>query len=260
MTRRDVNWEKVAQEYNKGASAVQLSSLYRVPSSVIYGHLQKMGIARRSLAEAKRRYSFNEKYFQSLGSPEVCYWLGFLFADGSISEASNTLRVNLKASDAPHLQVFLTDLEATSHQVKYKSVSGHRVAGIAITSKQLRQTLASWGMAVPKKGRQIPQIPQRFLHHFVRGYFDGDGSISVNRTARGELWKATIVALSRTLLEQIAEALANVHIPCSIYNPTNTNLWYLSVGRNQVKRFGQWLNADASRYMTRKRERFEQIG
>jgi len=259
MTRKDVDWGKIVQEYSDGTSGVQLSSLHQVSSSAIYSHLQKMGILRRPLTEAKRRYSFNERYFQSLSSPEVCYWLGFLFADGSMSEVSNALRINLKASDASHLQCFLSDLEATSHHVKYKIVSGHKVAGIAVTSKYLRQDLASWGMTMPKKERQLPQIPQRFVHHFVRGYFDGDGSISVNRTEKGELWKASIVAISHIMLEQIAEALSEAHIPCSIYHPTNTNLWYLAVGRNQVKRFGQWLYADASRSMARKRVRFEQI-
>jgi hypothetical protein len=259
MTRNDIDWEWVAREYTEGLSAVQLASVHHVPSSVIYSHLQKMGIARRPLTEAKRRYAFNERYFQSLDSPEICYWLGFLFADGSISEVSNALRINLKAADASHLQHFLSDLEATSHQVKYKIVSGHKVAGIAITSKYLRQDLAFWGMTMPKKERQLPQVPQPLLHHFVRGYFDGDGSISVNRTEKGELWKASIVALSRTLLEQIAETLIKVPILCSVYSPANTHLCYLAVGRNQVRRFGQWLYADASRFMARKRERFEQI-
>lgn len=257
MTRKDVNWEKVAQEYNEGMSAVQLSSPYHVHSSVIYSHLQKMGIARRPLTEATRRYSFNERYFQSLNSPEVCYWLGFLFADGSMREVSNALRVNLKASDALHLQVFLADLEATSHRVKYKSVSGHKVAGIALTSKYLRQDVAFWGMTLPKKDRHIPSMPPQFVHHFVRRYFDGDGSISVNRALKRVAWKASIVTISRVLLDQIASSISP--IPCSIYNPKNTNFWYLAIGGNQVQRFGQWLYTDASRYMARKRERFEQI-
>jgi hypothetical protein len=55
MTRKDVDWGKIVQEYNDGTSAVQLSSLYQVSSSAIYSHLQKMGILRRPLTEAKRR-------------------------------------------------------------------------------------------------------------------------------------------------------------------------------------------------------------
>jgi hypothetical protein len=109
MTRKDVDWGKIVQAYNDGTRAVQLSSLYQVSSSAIYSHLQEMGVLRRPLTEAKRRYSFNERYFQSLSSPDVCYWLGFLFADGSMSDVSNALRINLKASDAAHLQCFLSD-------------------------------------------------------------------------------------------------------------------------------------------------------
>jgi hypothetical protein len=61
------------------------------------------------------------------------------------------------------------------------------------------------------------------------------------------------------MVEQIASAILEVAIPSSIYSPTNTNLWYLSIGGNQVKRFGQWLYTDASRYLARKKERFDEL-
>lgn len=259
MTRKDVDWNRIAQEYSEGKGAVQLSSLYNVHSSVIYSHLQKMGIARRPLVQAKRRLPLNERYFQVLSLPEVCYWIGFLFADGNLSQMNNAIRINLKSDDAAHLQTFLTDLGATSHQVRYKIVAGHSVAGISITSKYLCQDLALWGMATPKDERQVPPMPEQFIHHFVRGYFDGDGSIAVNRSKEQPLWKASIVSASHLLLNQIATIILDAGILCSIYNPTNTSLWYLAVGRNQVKKFGQWLYTDASRYMTRKRARFAQI-
>jgi DNA-binding transcriptional regulator WhiA len=259
MTRRDVDWDRLTQEYIDGKDAVALASQYRVHSSIIYSHLEKMGIDRRRSGDVRRRYHFNERYFCRLDSANSCYWLGFLFADGSISEVSNALRVNLQASDAAHLQALLMDLETTSHQVKYKVTSGHSVAGIAITSLYLRQDLASWGMAQPKNERQIPPMPQQFKRHFIRGYFDGDGSISVHGTLKREDWKASIVSTSHSMVGQIASAILEVAIPCSIYSPTNTNLWYLSIGGNQVKRFGQWLYTDASRYLTRKKERFDEL-
>ncbi len=259
MTRRDVDWDGLIQEYIEGKDAVTLASQYHVHSSIIYSRLEKMGIDRRRSGDVRRQYHFNERYFCMLGSANPCYWLGFLFADGSISEVSNALRVNLQASDAAHLQALLIDLEATSHQVRYKVTSGHSVAGIALTSLYLRQDLASWGMALPKNERQIPPMPQEFKRHFIRGYFDGDGSISVHRTIKREAWKASIVSTSRWMVEQIASAILEEDIPCSIYSPTNTNLWYLSTGGNQVKRFGRWLYTDASRYLTRKKERFDEL-
>ena len=259
MTRRDVDWDRLIQEYFEGKDAVTLASQYHVHSSMIYARLEKMGIERRRSRDVRRQYHFNERYFCRLDSASPCYWLGFLFADGSISEVSNALRVNLQASDAAHLQALLTDLEATSHQVRYKVTSGHSVAGIALTSLYLRQDLASWGMTLPKNERPIPPMPHQLKHHFIRGYFDGDGSISVHRTIRREDWKASIASTSHTMVEQIASAISEVAIRYSIYRPTNTNLWCLSIGGNQVKRFGQWLYADASRYLVRKKERFDEL-
>jgi hypothetical protein len=256
MTRNDIDWNSLIQEYLEGKDAVTLAQKYSVGSTTIYDRLANRGIARRRSGDVRRRLQFNERYFQALDSANACYWLGFLFADGSVSSVSNALRVNLKASDGSQLQCLLSDLDATSHQVKYKVVSGHDVAGIALTSLYLRQDLASWGMTMPKRERQLPLMPQKFVHHFVRGYFDGDGSISVNRTTKREKWKVSIAAISYTMLEQIAAVISKVHILSSIYHPTYLNLWYLAIEGNQVKRFGQWLYTDASRYMARKRERF----
>ncbi len=114
-------------------------------------------------------------------------------------------------------------------------------------------------MTLPKNQRQMPPISQHLIHHFVRGYFDGDGCISVRRTIKREHWKASIVAISRIMLDQIASTIAQINIPCSIYNPAGTNLWYLAIGGPQVRRFGQWLYIDASRYLARKRERFDEL-
>src|SRR5260370_3927320 len=209
LTRRDVDWDRLIQEYIEGKDAVTLADQYHVHSSIIYARLEKMGIDRRRSGDVRRQYHFNERYFYRLDSASPCYWLGFLFADGSISEVSNALRVNLQASDAAHLQALLTDLEATSHQVRYKVTSGHSVAGIALTSLYLRQDLASWGMALPNSERQIPPMPQQFKLHFIKAYFDGDGSISVHRTLKREGWKASIVSTSHTMVEQIALAICS---------------------------------------------------
>lgn len=117
MTRRDVDWDRLIQEYIEGQDAVTLAGQYSVHSSIIYARLEKIGIARRRSGDVRRQYHFNERYFCRLDSANPCYWLGFLFADGSISEVSNALRVNLQASDAAHLQALLRDLEATP--IKY---------------------------------------------------------------------------------------------------------------------------------------------
>src|SRR5260370_25527011 len=114
-------------------------------------------------------------------------------------------------------------------------------------------------MALTKSERKMPPMPQQFKRHFIRGYFDGDGFISVHRTLKREGWKASIVSTSHTMVEQIDLAILEVAIPCSIYSPTNTNLWYLSIGGNQVKRFVRWLYTDTSRYLTRKKESFDEL-
>lgn len=45
------------------------------------------------------KYNFSESIFQTIDSPEKAYWLGFLYADGSISGNSNSVYLALKEED-----------------------------------------------------------------------------------------------------------------------------------------------------------------
>ena len=49
---------------------------------------------------------FNDTIFESIDTEEKAYWLGFLYADGSISSTNNTIELSLKSSDINHLIKF----------------------------------------------------------------------------------------------------------------------------------------------------------
>ena len=48
-----------------------------------------------------RKYDI-ENYLDDLNDDDVCYWLGFIFADGNVYR--NKLRVALSAKDLTHLE------------------------------------------------------------------------------------------------------------------------------------------------------------
>lgn len=154
---------------------------------------------------------FNQHYFDNIDTEEKAYWLGFLYADGAVGLNKNIIELSLKLSDRNHLEKFRQALncELVVKQDHYRS-------RFMVTNKHLKKTLISKG-CTPRKSYTIifPNfLPVNLKHHFIRGYFDGDGSIGVYKTKNNTYDKSSLRAsligtndfLSRVLLESLVNA------------------------------------------------------
>jgi hypothetical protein len=132
----------------------------------------------------KRTHNLNDSFFSELNEKSA-YWLGFLYADGYVSKTENCIRITLSDKDENHLFKFKADIEAESpilyHMNRYsKQYRYTRKARISIFSKQIKQDLSDLGCNSSKSLTcKFPDLPQDMLPHFIRGYFDGDGSVYI---------------------------------------------------------------------------------
>lgn len=129
----------------------------------------------------------NNSVFENIDTEEKAYWLGFIYADGCVSNSTKyTLEITLKKSDENHLKKFRSFLDSDA-LISNKTISHgekvYKAVRIAVHSKKLVEDLISKG-CTPRKSltlsfpsREI--LPQPLVKHFIRGYFDGDGSITV---------------------------------------------------------------------------------
>ena len=113
-------------------------------------------------------------------SPRMAYVLGFFAADG-------TMIANNRGA---HFIEFHNTDRILIVKVKEFLGSGHKISGtrrsprhkicyrLQIGSKEIFNDLSNLGF-VPNKSNvlQLPSIPERYLSHYVRGYFDGDGNV-----------------------------------------------------------------------------------
>jgi len=125
-----------------------------------------------------RKYSLNEEFFDELNE-KSCYWLGFLYADGFVRKRkSSELRLKLKDSDKSHIERFIEDLGSNT-PIKYYSDAKINCCYVSINSNKLVDRLFELGCVQNKTQKiRIPNISDNLINHFIRGYFDGDGSIS----------------------------------------------------------------------------------
>lgn len=140
----------------------------------------------------KRKYSLNNGYFSKL-TEQSCYWLGVMYADGNVStnEKNSTGKVILSSTDKEWLKDFSNTIEYTGpireeiHKKFKKSIWK-----ITISSRKMYDDLVDLG-CVPRKSLVIifPDLPKDMIPHFIRGYFDGDGSVTVCRNLTNSKWK-----------------------------------------------------------------------
>ena len=136
-------------------------------------------INKRSLAHIK--YSVNESYLDKIDTPDKAYILGLFYSDGYNNEKRGRIVINLEEGDSYILESIKNKFNYTGNLL-YDKKDGIRKPQyrLSINNKKLSEALVLWGC--PQKKTEILMFPD-FLEnwlipHFIRGYFDGDGSIS----------------------------------------------------------------------------------
>lgn len=129
----------------------------------------------------KNRYTLNENYFDEINTQEKAYILGFIYADGFVGDEKSN-NVVIAINDLELLKEFAKELDFTGDIRKTKK-GGFKNSKcgycINFSSKRIASKLRDLGL-YPNKSltmASIPKINADLIRHFIRGYFDGDGSI-----------------------------------------------------------------------------------
>lgn len=167
---------------NKKMSCKNISSKLGYSLSGIYDALKRQNTETRNLRESHKVYCFNENYFKSIDSSEKAYWLGFIYADGYVT--GNKFGIALSVVDINHLMKFKESIQS-SYPIKtyfsslpYKSIEYCRMI---LNSKSFVSDLKDKGVIYNKS--LVIEFPseeilnKKFYKDFIRGYFDGDGSL-----------------------------------------------------------------------------------
>lgn len=137
-----------------------------------------------------RKHFVNGNYFKKWSS-NMAYTLGFIAADGCILKNKNTLRISLKANDKELLENFKNELEFSGEiydeTVKLNGKS-YVTSTLSITSKEIADSLKDIGITERKSFtiKMTDKIPIEFIPDFIRGYFDGDGSVEIRYPNNGK--------------------------------------------------------------------------
>ena len=228
-------------------------------------------------------YSFDNTFFKKIDTEEKAYVLGFFFADGYNSETQ--LEFSQIEQDEDILVKINSALKSDIPLYSYKNSSGNIKKVLRISSREMCKDISLLG-GIKNKSLilQFPTcVPDSLIHHFIRGYFDGDGCIwngkrkksivKDNKSKTG--YRERIihnVKFTFTGCIDLRNSLQDLLVEKKVVkNKTKLNLskakdkensrWCTMEysGRGQIKNLFDFLYKDATIYGQRKYNKFQEI-
>lgn len=220
------------------------------------------------------KYHYNKHFFDEIDTEEKAYWLGFFYADGYVcrTQSNAEVGIELKASDIQHLRKLNKSLQGNvCPTIRERERTGlfkpSKIASIRFYSVDLFAGLTKHGCVQNKTDKiTLPILPEELTWHFLRGFLDGDGCIVLNKT-RNAL-KFDYCSSSLLMLQQIRSFLYNHGIYSYIqesdfdrgtFKNTIPNYRLYISGLENAYLFGQKLFSNATIYLDRKFEKYNQI-
>lgn len=235
----------------------QIAKIYHTYPHAIYRVLEKNNVKRYLQEEQVKKYHANKNAFNDLAREETAYWLGFIFADGHVHNRRR-LQINLAIKDKELVVRLQSFLKTESPVFEVLNIEYPQVR-FSVSDFDIGKRLCELGME-DKDFRVITSaIPRTSLSHFIRGFFDGDGS--VNKRIAGKYREAVSFVGSCQFMSWLRDTLAimaETNPKRKIQKNSKSDVYYLTFcGRKQCLKVHDFLYKNATIYLERKKQTFD---
>lgn len=203
-------------------------------------------------------YYFDKKFFSTIDNEEKAYWLGFFYADGYVYKNNNNrvyyASLEISNKDIKHLYKFRDSINGNIKIKQYDKSRNENVSkmcSICCHSIDMADDLIRMG-CVQNKSFCItfPDIDFNLYRHFIRGFFDGDGSIFFRKNSKYA--DCNITSASESILLSIKEILSSFSINSTIYKYEGRPYQLYIRENKSVDYFLNYIYKDSEIYLDRK--------
>lgn len=192
----------------------------------------------------KRKYKLNEKIFDNL-TPDACYWLGFLYGDGSCTR-ENKISFRLAGVDYHQLIRFRNFIGSDERPIKQYTRNGKPYCGFEFRSWYIHNRLTRFELTRRKENRGRLNIAL-MNKDFFRGLFDADGSFYYDGRNRDHLFAE--ITGQMAVLKSIKELLVfNNVISDKKKIVKNGSVFRIRMAKADTIKLIKWMYADSPRY------------
>jgi len=180
-----MNKEKeICDLYLDGKSFTEIKVLIGIGQTLARKILVLNGIAirGRSASRKKRKsHGLDVEYFKNIDSKEKAYWLGVIVSDGTIQK--DGYKTSLASKDKDLIEKFKIAIKSEHtiskiEQFDKRTKKTYKRYMIQISSKEFTTNIINLGVTNRKSYVcEFPNIEEKYYLSFLRGLFDGDGSL-----------------------------------------------------------------------------------
>lgn len=224
-------------------------------------------LAVKHLPKKKKQFyntrTCNYSFFDNIDNEVKAYFLGLFYADGYNDQKKGAIHLGFAEKDRELLDKFKEAIEAT-HAITLqnrKVVVGNAQPfyRMTIASRPLSEALASHGCMQSKTHLldKLPEMEESLIRHFIRGYFDGDGSAYYTKS-RGQdrlslSWtgnKPFLEDMQAFLIKELDVTKTAIYIT----HPNRNNLiGDLRYSNGTATKIHDWMYSDCQYYSERKK-------
>ena len=207
------DYNTIYQRHINGESLKMISKDLGIHIQCIYSHFQRNGRKyNKEIVPRHEGYYVNDNYLDNIDTEDKAYFLGWMLSDGYINR--NRLFLRLKSTDESIIKEMFSKFSYGFGMYDNKSKTSK---AMSVSSNKMIDRLKELGCVENKTFVKfsIPDISDNLFRHFVRGYFDGDGSIG-KRSARPNQMQVYVCSIDRTFLEQLQNKLLQFGIAANI--------------------------------------------
>jgi len=200
----------------------------------------------------------------------MAYILGFIYADGCIT--NNSLRIVIQKKDKNLLEIIKKEIGAntTIHdEVRTLNNKQFYSSALIIKSVKIIEDLIKLGV-VENKSLVIhfPQIPSEYILDFIRGYFDGDGSVGIQYPSNSKGVKTSTAQIRTRICSGSKDFLVDMRdILFDKYNLRNvtvykckTNLYEIAYStKNSIEIYNLFYQNPKCLFLQRKKDSFDKF-
>lgn len=267
MKKKNINEQKIIKLYLAGESQSMIAKKLGVSQWLISQKLKNNKIKTRPKYYKlnRRKYTVNEDFFNKIDN-NVAWVLGWILADGSLSDRKLSWHLAKKDEDVlvkiSQILNYTGPLYQSTNKLKGKI---HYMITLAISSDTIIKRLNKLGIKRRKSLNEkyltcIKKINSETIHkNFIRGIFEGDGSI-LNTSTKSTVFQ---IVGTNSLLKDI-QLIMNKYINIGFTKLSNNikgkNHYALRYrGIKKPKLIFDWLYKDAELFLNRKYNKYMEL-
>lgn len=193
----------------------------------------------------------------STNSERDAYFLGLFYADGYNSQKQGRLVIRLQPGDRAFLQTISNTIFNEPRELY--TVRGYPELNVG--SKRLSLKMAELGAPQAKTFKiRFPNfLSVQDCRHFIRGYFDGDGSCMEMKRKNAQLQRAVSFCGTLDFVSSLLTVIRDhTGIEMKIIPTGNIYLLYAGGNRRSLSIL-EWMYSDCSFFLPRKKSRFDDL-